>query len=73
MLNENHELYVFKDAQLAFFMTLTQRLITRCTLQPSQGQRLFACSLGIYKHVQTEHLLSHPSRMYKDFIDLSIL
>ncbi len=73
MLNENHVLYVFKDAQPASFMTLTQRLITRCTLQPSQAQRLFSCSLGVKKHVQTEHLLSPPPRMFKDLIDLSIL
>ncbi len=64
---------MFKDAQLASLMTLTRRLITRCTLQPSQAHRLFSCSLGIQKHVQIEHLLAPPPRMLKDFIDLSIL
>ena len=29
--------------------------------------------LHVLKHAQTEHLLSPPPRMFKDFIDLSIL
>ncbi len=54
-------------------MMLTQHVIAHCTLQPSPAQGLLSCSLGISKHVQTEHLLSPPHRMFKHFIDLSLL
>ncbi len=73
MLNGNHALYVFKDAQLACFNTLTQDIIRRRTLEHSQAQRLFSCSLGVKKHFQTERLLSLLYGIFKDFIDLSML
>ncbi len=76
MLNGSHALYAFKackDAQLACFNKLTQHILRRCTVQPSQAQCLFSCSLGIEKHFQTERLLSLAHGMFKDFIDLSIL
>ena len=56
-----------KEAQLACFNMLTQHIIRLCTLQPSQAPCLLLCSLCVSKRFQTEHMLSLPYEMLKEF------